>query len=62
MKILFDHQIFLLRKYGGIFRYFTKTVNELVSMGDNVRILAPIYRNQYLDRHARPDITGMERF
>lgn len=37
MKILFDHQIFTVQKYGGISRYFYELIKELKNM-DNIQI------------------------
>ena len=47
MKIAFDHTIFLLQKYGGIYRYFLELQNIMQSK-NNIKIFSPIYLNNYL--------------
>lgn len=48
MKILFDHQIFSIQKYGGISRYFYEVANGIAKMSDNkVEIFAPLYLTEY---------------
>ena len=48
MKIAFDYSAFLLQKYGGVSRYFSKLANKL-SVKHDSRIIAPIVINEYLD-------------
>ena len=50
MRILFDHQIFSLQKYGGISRYFYHLLQEAEKM--NVEIALPVYfsNNVYLKK------------
>lgn len=58
MRIAFDHQAFCLQKTGGISRYYCRLASELSRHADrvntqsehdvDVRIFAPLYRNQYL--------------
>ncbi|NOT77548.1 MAG: glycosyltransferase family 4 protein [Bacteriovoracaceae bacterium] len=48
MKICYDHQIFLIQKYGGISRYFAELAKNMVLQNNEVNILAPIYTNSYL--------------
>ncbi|MBF0360991.1 MAG: glycosyltransferase family 4 protein [Oligoflexia bacterium] len=40
MKIIYDHQIFLLQKYGGISRYFTELIRALKGADTNITINA----------------------
>ncbi|EDZ62399.1 glycosyl transferase, group 1 [Sulfurimonas gotlandica GD1] len=49
MKILFDHQIFLAQKYGGISRYFVELVKKFDSL--NQKYSLPVYysNNVYLE-------------
>ncbi|MFZ0390302.1 MAG: glycosyltransferase family 1 protein [Calditrichia bacterium] len=49
MKILYDHQIFSLQKYGGISRYFFMIMNGLYQM-NRIEFDLPVYfsHNQYL--------------
>jgi len=58
MKILFDHQIFCIQRYGGISRYFYELANNLGNISQNsVEIFALLYTNEYFDRSSniRPD-------
>jgi glycosyltransferase involved in cell wall biosynthesis len=51
MNIHFDSQIFLLQKYGGISRYFSKII-EIISGEDNCSIVTPgplIHKNGYIN-------------
>jgi glycosyltransferase involved in cell wall biosynthesis len=48
MRIAYDHQIFCLQNTGGIARYYCRLAEQLDSLGQNVGVFAPIYRNQYL--------------
>jgi glycosyltransferase involved in cell wall biosynthesis len=49
VKIAFDYSAFLLQKYGGISRYFTKLAKELTNNHDS-RIIAPVIINEYLKK------------
>ena len=49
MQILYDHQIFSIRQYGGISRYFVELASEINKNQDvHVRIVAPINRSLFL--------------
>ena len=48
MRIAYDHQIFGMQSYGGISRYFSKLAQEMVKIGEDIRIFAPFYCNKYL--------------
>jgi glycosyltransferase involved in cell wall biosynthesis len=48
MRICYDYQTFVLQKFGGISRYFTKIGTELESLGNQVRFIAPLHRNEYI--------------
>ena len=51
INIHFDSQIFLLQKYGGISRYFSKII-EIISGEDNCSIVTPgplIHKNGYIN-------------
>jgi glycosyltransferase involved in cell wall biosynthesis len=58
MRIAFDYQVFAAQRHGGISRYFTALARELALMGEEPRIVAPLYQNDYL-RHVPPKlVTG----
>jgi len=48
MKIVFDHQIFMAQRYGGVSRYYTTLASHLLNQGQDVKVLAGFYLNQYL--------------
>jgi len=49
LNIAFDHQVFLLQKYGGISRYICELVDKLFLFGDiNPRIFASLHSNVHL--------------
>lgn len=61
MRILFDHQIFCLQRYGGISRYYSEIARSLASMSDSkVEIFAPIYLNEYLSGHESVYLKGIK--
>lgn len=47
MKILYDHQIFTLQKYGGISRYFYELIKELNKMEDIETIVSLVVSNNH---------------
>ena len=51
MLIVYDYQIFEAQKFGGISRYFCALASQLTAFPDvAVRIVAPLYINQHLER------------
>jgi glycosyltransferase involved in cell wall biosynthesis len=51
MRILFDHQVFSEHVYGGVSRYFCSLAHALWEQDSaQVRIVAPLYVNQYLGK------------
>jgi glycosyltransferase involved in cell wall biosynthesis len=51
LKIAFDHQTFILQRYGGISRYFVELAKNLSEISPNapeIKIIAPFYKNKYL--------------
>ncbi|WP_345954534.1 glycosyltransferase family 1 protein [Mucilaginibacter sp. PAMB04168] len=52
MKVLFDHQIFSLQKYGGISRYFANLHRGLQSAGHQSAITALYAENEYVKHDA----------
>ena len=49
MRIAFDHQIFCLKPYGGISRYFVNLVQALAERKVVVKVFAPLHQNRYAD-------------
>lgn len=49
MKVLYDHEIFWMQKTGGISRYFSCLIEELINKSSiNPLVSAPIFKNIYL--------------
>ena len=44
MKILYDHQIFWKQNFGGISRYYTNLIKNLVKAKVDVEVVAPFLR------------------
>jgi glycosyltransferase involved in cell wall biosynthesis len=60
MKILFDHQIFCIQKYGGISRYFYELANNLSKLDQNsVEIFALLHTNEYFDEYDKIHPSGL---
>lgn len=54
MRLAFDHQAFCLQTTGGISRYFCRLAEELIKLRQEVKVFAPLYRNQYLPKTVVP--------
>jgi glycosyltransferase involved in cell wall biosynthesis len=52
MKVFYDSQIFLVRQYGGVARYFVELASRLARYPDvKVNIVSPVFRSQLLSEH-----------
>ena len=60
MKILFDHQIFTQQSYGGISRYFVRLAQGLLSLGNQIDVVAPFHCNRYLKDLPKTHVHGIE--
>lgn len=60
MQIAFDHQIFALQAYGGISRYFVRLAEALALKGDDVKVIAPFYVNEYLSQLPSHVVQGVK--
>ena len=58
MRVLFDHQIFTVQRYGGISRYFSRLAEALPGQGVAADIVAPIHQNQYLKELRQTQVHG----
>jgi glycosyltransferase involved in cell wall biosynthesis len=58
MRIAFDCQAFVLQSYGGISRYFTRIVQGLMKMEQQVGVFAPLHRNNHLKSLPQEAIYG----
>ncbi len=52
IRVLFDHQIFSLQKYGGISRYFVELYKQFKSMSSSIEVVIPILvsDNEYFNK------------
>lgn len=48
MKIIFDHKIFFLQKYGGISSYYINLIENLNKINKENYIVSPLHKNIYL--------------
>ncbi len=62
MQIIYDHQIFLAQKYGGISRYFSELANHIANeKSAEVTIISPVYVNAYLaSRSPKVQVAGFK--
>ncbi len=60
MKIAYDNQIFFFERYGGISRYFTSLINELIKTENDYKIFCSIYLNKYLSDLDKKIINGLK--
>ena len=60
MKIAFDYQTFMSQSFGGVSRYYMRLAQELSSLGEDARIIAPIHRNRYLGEVSKDMVYGSE--
>ena len=58
LRIAMTHHIFSMHKVGGISRYFAETARSLTEHGEQVRIFAPLYCNEYLAELPRSVVRG----
>lgn len=62
MKIYYDYQIFMIRQYGGVSRYFVELASLLSRYDDvRVKIVAPLFRSQFLsEQRSHISTIGMD--
>ncbi|MEN9208191.1 MAG: glycosyltransferase family 1 protein [Gloeomargarita sp. GMQP_bins_120] len=58
MKIGFDYPIFTLQHTGGVSRYFVRLVEQLLSLGEEVEVYAPLLINHYVAQLPRAVVRG----
>lgn len=59
MKIIFNNTIFFNQKFGGISRYITCLAESMLKKNIDVKIVAPIHKNQYLNKISKELISGL---
>lgn len=60
MKVAYDNQIFFFEKYGGISRYFTSLIIELVKTENEYKIFSNVYLNEYLSELNEKNVSGLK--
>jgi glycosyltransferase involved in cell wall biosynthesis len=59
LKVAFDHQAFVMQKYGGISRYFYEVASRLAQESEfNVKIYAGLHKNGYLENTSDNLVVG----
>jgi len=58
VKIAFNYNIFYNQRYGGISRYYTSIIKELIKKKIKLKIFSPIYKNRYLSKIHNDYISG----
>ena len=53
MNVLFDYSVFFHQKYGGVTRYFLNLYNEFIKENINIKIIAPIHNNIFLNNYVK---------
>ena len=56
MKIVFNNTIFFQQRIGGISRYITCLANNLIHNKLNVKIIAPLHKNTFLNKIPQENI------
>jgi|TARA_B100002003_G_scaffold14084_1_gene11822 glycosyltransferase involved in cell wall biosynthesis len=59
MRIFFNNTIFFLQRYGGISRYIVCLAEQLIQDKFDVKIIAPIFKNRYLNQISRKNLNGI---
>jgi len=60
MKIVFDHQCFLLQNYGGVSRYYNSIIEELIKLNQDTYVIAPLHQNKQLKLLPKNNVIGRE--
>jgi glycosyltransferase involved in cell wall biosynthesis len=60
LKIAYDNQIFFFEKYGGISRYYTSLLSELIKTEYEYKIFSSVYLNEYLTNFDKKIINGFK--
>ncbi len=58
MKVAFDYQAFCMQSYGGISRYFTRVLEQLLSLNVDAHIFSSVHRNFYVEELPQKIVTG----
>lgn len=59
MQVLLNNSLFFHQKYGGVSRYSSCIIEELLKKKINVDVIAPIYKNNYLKNIKNLNIRGI---
>jgi glycosyltransferase involved in cell wall biosynthesis len=59
LKVAFDHQAFVMQKYGGISRYYYEVASRLArESGFDIKIYAGLHKNRYLEDISEDLVVG----
>ena len=58
MKIAFDYQIFSQQRFGGISRYYSSLIRELIKLNQEVNVYAGFYKNNFLKSLSNEFVKG----
>ena len=59
MQVLLFNSLFFHQRYGGVSRYSTCLANELIKKKIDLKIISPIYKNNYLKEINKTNIYGI---
>lgn len=59
MRILYDHEIFYLQKYGGISNYYYQLSRELIKTNIDLKIICPLHKNSYISNLPSGNFRGI---
>ena len=59
MQVLLNNSLFFHQKYGGVSRYSSCIIEELLKKKINIEVIAPIYKNNYLKNIKNLNIKGI---
>ena len=50
MQVLVSNSLFFHQKYGGVSRYATSLIKNLINENIDLKIISPLYKNNYLHK------------
>ena len=59
MQVLLNNSQFFHQKYGGVSRYSTCLTYELIKKKIDIKVISPIYKNNYLKKINKSNIYGI---
>ena len=59
MQVLLHNSQFFHQKYGGVSRYSTCLTDELIKKNIDIKVISPIYKNNYLKKINKSNVRGV---